>query len=391
MKSARKPALLILIFMINYSCNSLNDKIILPDSVLNIPKYDNETDDIFSTTAVDINNNNETIGWTTGNNFPLLRYYESPSRGFWIDSEEKVTRIGNDSLYCTWPLAINNAETIVGAYLPVRERTDNIESEYIQPCYAFTYSLDSKEIIPIHNFDFYFTVASEINDDGIIGGYCGKKEKFGNVSQACIFNHPDSGFVILHNPIAYTSLVVALNNNYCIVKSEFEGGEYLLVNFEIYEVSSLKRIGSIPIPDIELFLANTESINAKNEVVGWILPASNALCQGFVYDIDNSNFKIFKADKKINNDHYVEFRFMDINDNSRIAGIAGRVNGQFGLPQARAAILEPDFSNLKDITPPNKDTYGEAYAINNDGRVVGYAGFMQARALVINRAFSVNP
>ena len=87
--------------------------------------------------------------------------------------------------------------------------------------------------------------------------------------------------------------------------------------------------------------------------------------------------------------NYRSIRFVDINDNGQIAAIAGRYQGTGGLYQNRAAVINTDFTGFRDITPENTDTYGEANAINNDGDVVGYAGFWQKHALVINRAFVV--
>ena len=379
--------LLVAIFTI-ISC-SKEDNYKFPPQVLNVPNYNNQQEDVFSTLATDINNQGMIVGFTGGSNTPLSRIYELPSTGFMIQKDNSnAVRISPDTIYETWPMAINNQGLIVGAYLPPSFGNFS-ESEMVElPAYAFTYTIQDGKFTTIHQNQFKFSVATCVNDDGIIGGYCGKSLAYRAPAYACILNYPDSSsFVILHPDSAYSSEVKAINKNYCVISAEYNR-EFNSTSISIINLSDLSVVGKIPLDEFSYFSADIGDINSNDEIVGWILNANDALTEtGFIYKPGDIKVNKFEINTEVNGWNYLSIRFVDINDNGRIAAIAGRSIGAGGLYQNRAAIINTDFTGFTDVTPENSDTYGEAYAINNNSDVVGYAGFMQKHALVINRAF----
>ena len=79
-------------------------------------------------------------------------------------------------------------------------------------------------------------------------------------------------------------------------------GETGQTKLDIIDLNTLESIGNIPFSDMNLFDADAEAINAKNEVVGWILPTTDGIAQGFLYDIEKQALSICKLNEKIGKD-----------------------------------------------------------------------------------------
>ena len=153
MKSTNLWCLLILI--ISFSSCFREDEYIFPPEALNVPNLDNLQENVFSTIAVDINNNGTIIGYSGSSNSPLFRSYDFPSTAFIIEANNTgVKKISPDSLYCTWPLAINDHGLIAGAFLPSFAGKASGNELVNLPAFAFIYNLQSGAFNNIHQNQF---------------------------------------------------------------------------------------------------------------------------------------------------------------------------------------------------------------------------------------------
>ena len=373
------------------SCEE-DTKIELPDEALNVPNQTGLEDKIFATTAREVNDNNLIIGWTSPSERPFQRLFERVN-GFVINSDNTGhVPLNAPDAFATFPTDINNQNYIVGSYVS-NQMYEEHKDDYDMPARAFLIHSNGEGFKDLHVEGYEFSGAE------IIAGNNQVAIRFGNDFEAftdqhyALYDIDNDSWLYLDSTVFPRPQILTMNEKY-LVLTDPEKNRYYddITNAAIFTYPELVFIESIPMDQIPSDMIEFSEMNSNHQLVGNYVDTTieNFGFQGFTYSLGDFQLRFIEMGMKIGESRYVDFKPEGINDDGLIAGTAGRLNKDFIYPQSRAFVMDWDLSNYDDITPPNRNTYSEAYDVNNFNLVVGYAGFMQKRhSTIIDRAFVV--
>ncbi len=362
----------------------LDDEINFPPEALHLPAGTSIKEDIHSI-AWRINDQGRLIGWTNSHNRPLYRFYDGASEGFAIDTNrQNFTHLQIQGAHSVWPMGINNAGTIVGTAMlseHVKPLSPSIEAQIATPCFAFKINGNGEGYLPLKQNSAAATSATHINEAGVIGGFYVDSivDPFA-VEKACIWMSDTSEYISLHPEGMQSSRVKAMNENYVVTQVTGTDSSYIVLT----TLPELAQSVILTSPGIEFL--DAEDINDQDVLVGSKLKSFTSQI-GYVYNVQTSEIQWIEGSVIKGKWEYREFKPHAISNDGTIVGIARRKPVDTPGLQNRAAILNLDISQMVDVTPSNRNTYAEAYSINEHGSIVGYAGFSAPSGYVENKAF----
>lgn len=352
-----------------------------PPEALEIPINDNVDENAFYHVAVDINESNLIIGYTNSTGAYATAGPETemiPTAGFAVNADDTgYTDLSAPVAGSTasWPLDINNAGAVVGAYIEAL-------SDGTHALRAYSIKADGSSFMSLHPAEEVSSKATHVNENGRIFGVIEKEPgPYFFLSEAVEFTVDDTGKPVATRllPGYFDSYVQAVNETWVVVyATETEDSRSKHVLYTIAEGTYEELV----IPGIVTTFNNivVKTISNDGTMVGWYtddLSAGSFGHVGFTYRIGDSAVSLYRMLNVVGQWEYVEYQFFDFDSKGTIVGVAYRIDPDsiLQIPQARAMRLEWDFSGWADITPDNGGAYGEAYGITEDGWVAGYAGF----------------
>lgn len=355
----------------------------LPPEVLPVPNEFGQHEGNFVVQAVDINESGLILGYS-GASTPLVRNQFEQCFAFTIKKDKsgykKIPSVGS---YCTWAFDINDNGVVAGAYIPDTTNLNPGNFLYI-PCQGYIYHSAENLWQPFSVPGKAFTLLQQVNNSGIAWGYCGSDLANLLDKEYFLYNINNSAFISFMPQGASKYVIHTMNDQLLVVSFFADGSEHpKLGTARIYSLPGLEMVADIPtnqFPDTDVFF---KDVNQAGDITGFHYGVGTH-DRGFVYIRTTGEIK-FIPEAKPNQWNYVVFRPYSINDQGIITGITGRIKPGIPLPQNRAFIIKADLSGFEDITPPNRDVYADAYAINNNNEIVGYAGFWQG-SYIANKA-----
>lgn len=350
-----------------------------PEEVLPVPNAASVPEEIFDHEAVDINESETIIGYANSSGPYVTEasaYDEFPARGFAIQADGSGyvdISADSDGSHASWPLDLSDAGVVVGAYL-------NGDTGTI---HAYRISADGTDFLDLHPDGETSSQATHVDETGRIFGVVGAPP----ASQAVEFASDGSGATELAPTYDY-STVQAISDAYVVIHAETESpteGEAPEGVLLLYSIASDNH-QLLAIPGVDSDTAQVESIKDDGRLVGWFVslpepgePDPEYLGDvAYAYTLGETESELYQPTIPAGDWEFIEYRFIDFADDGTIVGVGFRLETGGIVPQARAITVswdETGISGFTDISPPNGETYAEARAITENGRVTGYAGF----------------